>query len=321
MTRDVLRRHTLRICVLVLAVVAITTVMAQFARVAWLGELAVNFRMQYLLVAVVVACAAACIRHRRLALLAMFVVAPNAWFVVPRALPMLVPESEASAIEARVSLISLNLHYRNSRHEQVREYLRSRNPDLLVLSELTPEWRSELRQFMAGYPYWMSLDRTNPWGLGVFSRFPLRDASATNLGASGSVNVVATVVLPSGDLDLVAVHLQSPGTPRRAALRNQQLANLATLLQEKNHGNGPRRLLVGDLNVTPYSPRLSDLLTSTGMQLSRPAGAWLGTWPTWMPPLRVAIDHCISDPAVTVSHVERGPWVGSDHFPLEITLH
>jgi endonuclease/exonuclease/phosphatase (EEP) superfamily protein YafD len=79
-------------------------------------------------------------------------------------------------------------------------------------------------------------------------------------------------------------------------------------------------LLVGDLNVTPFSPYFSDLLAQTGMEDARRVYGFHGTWPTWMPLLQISIDHCIADPQLEVMRVARGPDVGSDHYPLEITL-
>jgi endonuclease/exonuclease/phosphatase family metal-dependent hydrolase len=51
----------------------------------------------------------------------------------------------------------------------------------------------------------------------------------------------------------------------------------------------------------------------------RPYGA-LGTWPTWLAFGQIPIDHCIVEPGLDVAGVRRGPPVGSDHYPLEITL-
>ena len=80
------------------------------------------------------------------------------------------------------------------------------------------------------------------------------------------------------------------------------------------------RLLVGDFNLTPYSPHFSDLLARTGMVDARRRQGLSATWPTWVVPLQVPIDHCIADPSLAVVGVRRGPVVGSDHYPVEITL-
>ena len=134
---------------------------------------------------------------------------------------------------------------------------------------------------------------------------------------------MATVALPGGNVQLVAVHLVSPTGPGRGALRNRQLATLAELLGPPAvTGAAARtpRLLVGDMNLTPFSPYFTDFLAQTGMEDARRVHGLHGTWPTWVPPLQIAIDHCIADPGLDVARVARGPTVGSDHYPLEVTL-
>jgi len=322
MTREILRRHVVRICVLTLCAIAMATTAAHFARFGWLPELASHFRAQYLIGALVLLPAFLALHRRVLALAALIVALPNAWFAGPYLMAAMVPASAANEAAPVAMLVSLNLYYRNEEYARVRDYLARSNPDILVLSELTPQWVSALRDIRERYPYWMSVDRRSPWGLGVFSRFPLRGARATDLGLGGSVNVLATVALPSGDVQLVAAHLASPTTPSRATRRNAQLGELTALLANMpaSADGRRRRLLVGDLNITPYSPYLRDLLARTGMNDARRAAGLLGTWPAGFLPLQVHIDHCIADPATGVTRVARGPAVGSDHYPVEITL-
>ena len=183
---------------------------------------------------------------------------------------------------------------------------------------LTADWRRALIPVTATYPFSIALNQEGPWGLGVFSRFPLDSPQTTDLGMPGSFNVIATVAFPGGAVRLAAVHLSSPTLPGRAARRNRQLLRLAELLGAQKPAIP--RLLVGDLNTTPFSPYFRDLIERTGMHDARRGRGLLGTWPRWLPLLQIPIDHCIADAALTVTSVKRGPGVGSDHYPLEIRL-
>lgn len=305
-----------------LGVLGAATVLAQFARLGWLPELASHFRPQYLLALAMLLPVFLAIRRRKLALVTAALILPNAWYAVPYFLPLVAPVSAAGLAESSVSLISLNLWYRNDRYADVREYLERSAPDVMVLSELTPVWVAELGQVTSKYPYWVSLDRRTPWGLGVYSKYPLFESRSTDLGVPGSVNVVTTIVLPGGNVELVAAHLSSPSTPARAGLRNIQLGRLAEIVGSSSGrpSSAPPRLIIGDLNVTPFSPAFGDLLAATGMEDARRVHGLLGTWPTWMPLLQIQIDHCIADHALSISRVARGPALGSDHYPLEVTF-
>jgi endonuclease/exonuclease/phosphatase (EEP) superfamily protein YafD len=248
---------------------------------------------------------------------------PNAWYVAPYLLPAVVPQSVAAVPGDDVSVVSLNLLVRNHDYAAVRDYLRRSDADVLVLSELSPQWVTQLAVVLAGYPHSLARDQHGAWGLGVFSRYPLKDAEITDLGVDGSVNVAATLELPGGDVQLMGVHLVSPTLPGRAQRRNRQLVALADRLGPprvaRDHARLPR-LLLGDMNITPYSPYFGDLLARTGMTDAGRTAGMLGTWPTWVLPLQIRIDHCIADPDLAVARLAKGPIVGSDHYPLEITL-
>lgn len=318
MRSTVIRRAAERAAWLALAGLLLASVLAQLGRYGWLPELTTHFRLQYLAGALLLVLVFAALRRRFPALLALALLLLHgvygAAYLLPRAGGRDAPVGEP------VQLLSLNLYYRNQDHAGVRDYLLGRDPAVLVLSELTPEWVRELAPVTARYPYWMSVDHRGPWGLGVFSRYPLREAVATNLGVPGSVNVRAILELPSGAVELMAVHLSSPTSPTRADMRNRQLAGLARLLGPERAAGAPPRLLVGDMNLTPFSPYFRTLLAQTGLHDARQQDGLLGTWPSWLPPMQIAIDHCLVDRALAPTRVRRGPDVGSDHYPLEVTL-
>lgn len=309
---------------LILAGLALATLLALFARSAWVFELATHFRLQYVVLLAALGATFLLLRRPVAAGLAAVLLLPNGWYVAPYLLPLTVAESVAAPTAGRdVSIVGLNLYYRNQDFGAVRDYLAARDADILVLSELTPGWVVALHEVTEAYPYRLSVDRTNPWGLGVYSKYPLREAGMTGLGLAGSVNVSAVAVLPGGDVHLVGVHLASPTTPQRAATRNGQLERLASLLgppRQAGESAPPPRLLVGDMNLTPFSPYFGDFLQRTGMVDARRRYGPAGTWPAWFKPLLIPIDHCIADPNLPIASVRNGSRVGSDHYPIEILL-
>jgi endonuclease/exonuclease/phosphatase family metal-dependent hydrolase len=317
--RDNRRSPVFIIGITVLIAVALGTLLAAFARHAWLAELASHFSVHYFATAILVGAVSLLRRHYRVAVAAAALAFANAWHAAPYLIPSLVATSVAEGGDTGITAVSLNLFYRNADYAAVRDYLHTADPDVLVLSELTPVWAAELDSIIRVYPHGLAASRDTPWGLGVFSRYPLRDARFVDLGAPGSVNVQGVLDLPGRSVQLFAVHLSSPTSPERAALRNRQLGALTALLRERGRGQIPR-LLVGDLNLTPFSPYFGDLLTATGMSDARRHHGVLGTWPTWLPMAPIHIDHCIADPALDVVQVNHGPPVGSDHYPLQIAL-
>ena len=75
-------------------------------------------------------------------------------------------------------------------------------------------------------------------------------------------------------------------------------------------------IVVGDLNTSPWSPHFRDLLTATGLRNAAAGHGWIPTWPTWFWPALIPIDHVLVRGPLGVEDLERGPDVGSDHYPL-----
>ena len=113
---------------------------------------------------------------------------------------------------------------------------------------------------------------------------------------------------------LVATHPPPPLTGELASARNRQLEALASWLQETE---APHRILVGDLNLTPWSPWFGRLLDSTGMRNAQTGQGRAGTYPAYgLPPfLALPIDHTLVSSNVRVSArlVKPGARFGSDH--------
>jgi len=257
---------------------------------------------------------------------------PNFFYVGPYLKGLVSHQGLTEQAGSSVSLVSLNLLFQNHGYETVRDYLEQKAPDVLVLSELTPSWAQALVGLEKEYPYHEVHPQQGAFGLAVYSRFPLSDSRVTDLGAPDSMNVHTIVDLPDRFLDLYAVHLSAPTTRERAQWRNSQIDSLSEQLsidrmpdnqgmeRSGNLSKRRQRMIVGDLNLTPFSSYFVKLLRNTGMIDARQRSGLHITWPIGWIPVWIPIDHCIVDPGVSSVRVECGPDVGSDHYPLEVTI-
>jgi endonuclease/exonuclease/phosphatase (EEP) superfamily protein YafD len=96
----------------------------------------------------------------------------------------------------------------------------------------------------------------------------------------------------------------------------------AVAIWSQTHQQQGRSVLVlGDLNSTPWSRRVRRLLLRGNLQNSQQGYFWQTIWPAGLPaPLRVAIDHGLYSFKWRVLTCRIGPPLGSDHFPLQMTL-
>jgi endonuclease/exonuclease/phosphatase family metal-dependent hydrolase len=176
-------------------------------------------------------------------------------------------------------VVVANLFYASPDHGPA---LAGLDGDLVALIETRPEDRDRLRDD-ARWPHQRWLVARGAGATALLSRWPMR---AAELDLAGAPGIDAHVEIPEGPLRVVVFHAWSPVGPRRSARNAEQLAELAGLAATE-----PGRLLVlGDLNATPADRSLAALREAG---LLPPHGGHPRTWPSWLGPGGIAIDHAL----------------------------
>ena len=75
-------------------------------------------------------------------------------------------------------------------------------------------------------------------------------------------------------------------------------------------------IVLGDLNITPYSPSYRKYFGSSRLRNAVAAEGWRPSWPSIFPVAWIPIDHVLVSEAISVKGVARGPFIWSDHFPI-----
>jgi len=299
--------------------ILIRVLISLFGAQYWGAELFTHFRLYYVMVQALLALIFLHGGHRVLMVLTMAFAVPNIWVVGPYVAPIVAslaaPANVASGTSG-VDIVALNVNYRNDDYARVADYLRDRDPDIIVIAEFTAAWRDGLAHLRESHPYQLSKLRPDQWGLAIFSRVPLVDPELIELAQTDAVHARFVVAVGTRKLEVFAVHLFSPTSPARARDRNVQLEDLATRVKDSRH----QPLVVGDMNLTPFSPYFRRLLDQSGLQDARRGEGFHVTWPASALPIWIPIDHALVGPQVTGVQVDAGPDVGSDHLPLQIFI-
>lgn len=300
-----------RIDVLVLCAVAAGALAGAFAslgHLAWWLELFTHFRVQYAVWLAVGCLALLWLRRPGLALAALALAAVNAAPLLyyhasgPSPPPATGPEFRA---------VLLNVFYLNDSHERVLSYVRRAGPDAAVFLEATGGWVEALRSLEDVLPYQARVGE-----IFVASRRPLTGLRSAPLAPGGADAVLFESATEGFSLTLIGAHLDWPLGPRASAVRDRQLQALADLGRAVE---GPR-LVLADLNTTAYSPVFRAFLARSRLGDCAAGRGLKATWPARFPPLFLQIDHCLRGPGLEVTRLETGPYLGSDHYPLEVTV-
>ena len=80
--------------------------------------------------------------------------------------------------------------------------------------------------------------------------------------------------------------------------------------------------MAGDWNITPYSPYFDELKKRSGLKYEITTIFPAHTWPSpfILPLFQIPIDHILYKGDLQLISKERGPAMGSDHYPLIATF-
>jgi endonuclease/exonuclease/phosphatase (EEP) superfamily protein YafD len=232
--------------------------------------------------------------------------------VAPEYLRSTGPAGTAHA-PGEIKVIQFNVWRGNPEFGRVVDWLASEHPDFVLIEESD----SRMRDLIVARTGWrVAGAKTTAM---IFSRAPYLVMHRPTLAdTQGFTWVNATYATASGPVEIVVTHFMRPTqTPAQTQIRGMT-GVLAHLPRD-------RMILGGDFNTTPWSAALR--AGDRGFGLLRRDRA-LATWPGDAladRPLRfpapfMPIDHVYAGPGWATVSVRRGPRLGSDHYPLVVTL-
>ncbi len=242
------------------------------------------------------------------------------WYLPPRML------SKRSSADLRILIANINTQ--NQSYERVLNLVRKEQPDLALFMEVDEVWAEQFNAFKDILPY--VFGRAAPYNLGnlVYSRYPLIDPQVDSFGTEKNASIVAKVAIANHTLSFIGTHPLPPLKPNFFHARNRQME----LAGQAAKTFAEPKLLMGDLNMTMWSPYYRNLIRQTGLRNARHGFGILPSWPTpttykqfplfnfatqWMP---IPIDHCLVSSSLQVTDIHLGGATGSDHRPAIVDL-
>jgi endonuclease/exonuclease/phosphatase (EEP) superfamily protein YafD len=293
--------------------VLIFTLIAFMGRWHWTIELFTHFRLQYFAFAIIVLLLLMLARKWKSAAICLVLVVVNGTMVLPIYLPASQPVESSRSLR----ILFANLYVHNNDIDSVKQMVKETDPDIILFAETQRTWIRELQELRTDYPYAIFEENQGAFGVSALSRFELERFEVQWVGQEFAVPVIVVETSVDGlPLTLYGAHVESPGTRKALFWRTQQLQELARLVAS----NSRETAVIGDLNLTPWSPYFGDFLQASGLRDSRQGFGIQTSWPSdqWL--LRIPIDHCLVSEGVVIKRREILPSVGSDHYPLLIEL-
>lgn len=279
----------------------------------WLLDLFAHFRVVYFWALLLVAVVLLGRRQPALALLPLGFCLINGATIAPYVFRPEPPPPAPLAIPLRV--FHANVYFGNTHHDLLLAQIARENPDIVALAELTPAWFAAMEQLKPQYPFVVHNKVGDRFGLGIWSKRPLTAEPDAFSGNTKRCALLVHMELPTRRLTIVATHPWTPTRPALAEERDRQLTALATRVSREPG----ERLVIGDLNVTPWSHGFRVLEEGSGLRDTERDGGIAYTWPAPYP-IRIPIDHCLVSENIQVRDRRAGTPIGSDHLPLVVDL-
>lgn len=220
-----------------------------------------------------------------------------------------------------LTVLGLNMHYGRADPRSAARVIEGEDPDVIVLSEATPEAVAALAGHGVGgagspWPHQGGRPLPSIAGTVVLSAYPLEDQTALDI-ATGAYRMRVEAPRPFW---LTAVHTTQP-------LYDDDLwrRDFRVLRADARAVEGPR-LEIGDFNATLDHGRMRDLLGTGLHDAAREANSgWQPTWPTaWsrtvagvpVPISVMAIDHVLLSQELSAVSTSVHSVSGTDHQAL-----
>lgn len=292
------------------AIAVLATLLGFVGRFWWVGDLFSHFRVQLFAVLLTAAALHLIRRAYRTSIVFTLFAVVNLSTIVPLYLGD-APTAPAGSVSHRAMLANVNTRLGNPR--KVVAAIEQFKPDILVLEEVDEKWLASLSEDLKAYTYSTAVPRDDNFGIAVYSKFPIR-GEVTYFGNSEVPSVVAEIDLPQGTFTLIGTHALPPASAENTRLRDQHLSLIPETVRE---AKSPV-LLLGDLNATPWCSSFRRLIRESGLRDSSQGRGYQPTWPSFMPLLRIPIDHCLYGAGIQVVGKRIGPKLGSDHYPVVV---
>jgi endonuclease/exonuclease/phosphatase (EEP) superfamily protein YafD len=231
-------------------------------------------------------------------------------------LPLCLPRAPASyKLGSELTIVTANLYGVNNRqYARTLAYIKQNHSDIVCLNEITANWTQNLRDNLPDYKYYF--DEGMSGGSAILSKIPIEQQLPVQGKHVRRYGVRGCVLIGDRKLLLIAERPPAPIPSKKAPLRNRELATLA---REIPQATGPV-VVIGDLNVSPWSAHFQTLLRHSGLTDSALGYGVILTWSTKMFMPLVPIDHSLTTPDLVLTQRHVGPDLGSDHLPVKVHI-
>lgn len=296
---------------------------SQFGRLIFLTDLVTHFRLQYVLGSIIIGAVFIYFKHWKKTALCVVLLGVSVANIALSPLPIAIEQKLADAPQFKIT--QYNKLKSNDRYDEIEAALRHNAPDLIVLQEATPPAEALSTALKDIFPHQIIATENHAFGMIIMSKYPLNNQKRHLIRGIKLNNIILEAsIRPDGfaeDITVYALHALPPMTQEYWLQRNLELAEAANLIFKENR---PNTVLIGDWNISPYSPFFADLLKKTNLSYTSNHLLPQPTWPAVLDfsygLFQIPIDHILFGNGLTPYAIDIAPALGSDHRMVSMVL-
>ena len=303
-----------------LGLLAISVFTSLFAAHHWFADLFSHFYIQYMVGGFLLAAWFGIFKQWRQMAMASFICVFSVFILATN---FIIPPSHSNAAIKNAGKTFTVLHYNRNyglkEHSALATYLRDKKPDIAVLQEATQSHVEMVEGLRDIYPHQIHEPRQNAFGMIVMSQHPFLEKRVQHFERIALDNFQIRFKVQPDELEAITVYAIHPPPPTSRLLNRQRNMELAitskNIAQDKESKN---IIMLGDWNITPFSPPFYDVLETTGLKHEHTSFPPFVTWPSQfaLSIFQIPIDHILHKGDLDLISKTRGPALGSDHYPV-----
>jgi endonuclease/exonuclease/phosphatase (EEP) superfamily protein YafD len=221
-----------------------------------------------------------------------------------------------------IRILFSNVFIENRQYEKVVRMVEKMNADIVLLAETDEAWVEAVEPLKKLYPTMIAHPLDNGYGMVLFSRLKLINPELKFIIEDVVPSIHTDVELRSGDV--VRLYCMHPRPPipmetGRSTERDAELLLVGREVAEHDRQDKPT-IVFGDLNDVAWS-RTTRLFQKISRLLDPRVGRGMySTFPVKYPLLHFPLDHIFHTQHFRLVEIRRMKSVGSDHFPVYVTL-
>ena len=227
--------------------------------------------------------------------------------------------SKTSNGKNSITIMVCNVLKDNRQYHRLLDLVNKEQPNILLTLETDSQWEKALQELEQRYPYTMKVPQDNRYGMHLYSNLKLKDTEVKRIIKKDIPSLHGYIQLSNGKW--IRFHCLHPEPPSPTEDDTSTNRDAELLLVGKDIKEEQKSTLVfGDLNDVAWSRTTRLFQATSGLLDPRIGRGFFNTFHTKYPWLRWPLDHLFHTDDFTLVSLRRLQKMGSDHFPILISL-